>query len=55
MEALSKQEHGIGETTIRGLLKGMGSSLKANKKTIEGGSHADSDAQFGHLNHGQNF
>ena len=43
-EALSKQGHGIGDTTIRGLLKVMSSSLKAKKKTIEEGSHADSDA-----------
>lgn len=49
-QALSKQGHGIGETAIRGLLKGMGFSLKANKKTIEGTSHADRDAQFGHIN-----
>lgn len=49
-QALSKQGHGIGETAIRGLLKGMGFSLKANKKTIEGSSHVDRDAQFQHIN-----
>ncbi len=49
-KALSKQGHGIGETAIRGLLKAMGFSLKANKKTLEGTSHTDRDAQFGHIN-----
>jgi len=49
-QALSKQGHGMGETAIRGMLKGMGFSLKANKKTIEGSSHADRDAQFQHIN-----
>jgi hypothetical protein len=49
-QAFSKQGHGIGETAMRGLLKGMGFSLKANKKAIEGNSHVDRDAQFGHIN-----
>jgi transposase len=49
-EALGKQGHAIGETAIRGLLQAMGFSLKANKKTIEGTSHADRDAQFQHIN-----
>jgi transposase len=49
-EALGKQGHAIGETAIRGLLQTMGFSLKANKKTIEGTSHADRDAQFQHIN-----
>ncbi len=49
-QALCKHGHGIGETAIRGLLKGMGLSLKANKKTIEGSSHVDHDAQFQHIN-----
>ena len=40
----------IGETTIRGMLHAMGFSLKANKKSIEGASHADRDAQFQHSN-----
>jgi transposase len=35
-EALKSQGHAIGETAIRELLKGMGFSLKANKKAIEG-------------------
>ena len=49
-EALKSQGHTLGETTIRELLKGMGFSLKANKKTIEGTGHADRDAQFQQIN-----
>jgi transposase len=48
--ALKSQGHSIGETAIRELLKGMGFSLKANKKTIEGTVHADRDAQFQQIN-----
>lgn len=48
--ALSEKGHVIGETAIRGLLKEQGFSLKANKKTIEGSSHVDRDAQFQHIN-----
>jgi hypothetical protein len=49
-EALKSQGHTIGETAIRDLLKEMGFSLKANKKTIEGPAHADRDAQFQQIN-----
>jgi transposase len=49
-QALKSQGHTIGETAIRELLKGMGFSLKANKKTIEGTVHADRDAQFQQIN-----
>jgi transposase len=49
-EALSSQGHAIGETAIRRILQAMGFSLKANKKRIEGTSHADRDAQFQHIN-----
>ena len=49
-EALKSQGHTMGETAIRELLKGMGFSLKANKKTIEGTVHADRDAQFQQIN-----
>ena len=47
---LRSQGHAIGETAIRELLKRMGFSLKANKKTIEGRAHADRDAQFQQIN-----
>jgi transposase len=49
-EALTSQGHVIGQTAIRRMLKAMGFSLKANKKSIEGTSHADRDAQFQHIN-----
>jgi transposase len=49
-KALTRQGHTIGETTIRGMLHEMGFSLKATKKSIEGESHADRDAQFQHIN-----
>src|SRR5260370_2608430 len=49
-EALKQKGHVIGETAIRGWLKAMGFSLKANKKTLEGSGHADRDAQFQHIN-----
>src|SRR5258707_6175006 len=49
-EALKSHWHAIGETAIRELLKGMGFSLKANKKAIEGTAHADRDAQFQQIN-----
>lgn len=49
-EALKSQGHTMGETAIRERLKGMGFSLKANKKTIEGTVHADRDAQFQLIN-----
>ena len=49
-EALKSQGHTMGETAIRELLKEMGFSLKANKKTIEGTAHVDRDAQFQQIN-----
>jgi hypothetical protein len=38
-----------GDTAIRKRLHALGFSLRANKKTIEGSSHADRDAQFGYI------
>lgn len=48
-EALKQQGHQLGDTAIRKRLHVLGFSLRANKKTIEGGSHAHRDAQFGHI------
>src|SRR5436305_8808771 len=48
-QALKQQGHQLGETAISKRLHAMGFSLRANKKTIEGSSHADRDAQFGHI------
>jgi hypothetical protein len=48
-EALKQQGHQLGDTAISKRLHALGFSLRANKKTIEGSSHADRDAQFGHI------
>jgi Rhodopirellula transposase DDE domain len=49
-EVLTAQGHGVGATTVRHLLKEAGYSLQANRKTREGKSHPDRDAQFRHIN-----
>jgi transposase len=49
-QALQEKGHRIADTAIRRLLKTLGYSLRANKKTIEGTSHPDRDAQFQHIN-----
>jgi len=48
-KVLASQGHHIGETALRKRLHAMGYSLRANKKTIEGKSHEDRDAQFQHI------
>jgi len=47
---LTAQGHPVGPTTVRQLLKQAGYSLQANRKTCEGQSHPDRDAQFRHIN-----
>jgi len=47
---LKKQGYGIGHVTVGETLKSMGYSLQVNKKTDEGGSHLDRDAQFEYIN-----
>ena len=47
---LTAQGHAVGATTVRKLLKAAGYSLQANRKTREGTSHPDRDAQFRHIN-----
>lgn len=47
--ALLQQGHYVGETALRRILPALGYSLKANKKTLEGGSHPDRDLQFQHI------
>jgi hypothetical protein len=44
------QGHAVGPTTVRHLLKEAGYSLQANRKTREGESHPDRDAQFRYIN-----
>ena len=48
-EALAQRGHQLGDTAISKRLHALGFSLRAKKKTIEGSSHADRDAQFGHI------
>jgi Rhodopirellula transposase DDE domain len=47
---LTVQGHAVGPTTVRQLLKNAGYSLLANRKTREGKSHPDRDAQFRYIN-----
>ena len=49
-EELTAQGHPVGPTTVRQLLKEAGYSLQANRKTREGQSHPDRDAQFRFIN-----
>ena len=47
---LKRQKHRISHTKVAQLLRAAGYSLQANRKTREGASHADRDAQFQHIN-----
>ena len=47
---LKKMGHKTSYNLVAILLKEMGYSLQANKKTLEGTSHVDRDAQFEHIN-----
>ena len=49
-EALTRQGHAIGPWTVGNLLKEAGYSLQSNRKTKEGGSHPDRNAQFAYIN-----
>jgi transposase len=49
-EALTRQGHAIGPWTVGNLLKEAGYSLQSNRKTKEGGSHPDRNAQFEYIN-----
>jgi len=42
--------HPVSARGVAALLKASDYSLKGNRKTLEGGEHADRDAQFGHIN-----
>jgi Rhodopirellula transposase DDE domain len=48
--ALQQQGHQVGRTLVAELLNTAGYSLQANRKTKEGDSHPDRDAQFAHIN-----
>lgn len=47
---LRKQGHQVSHETVAQLLRGLGYSLQANRKMLEGASHPDRDAQFEHIN-----
>jgi Rhodopirellula transposase DDE domain len=49
-EALQQQGHQVSRTVLGELLNAAGYSLQANRKTKEGDSHPDRDAQFAHIN-----
>ncbi len=50
VEVLSAKGHHIKKSALAEILHDLGFSLHVNKKTIEGKSHADRDAQFAHIN-----
>jgi hypothetical protein len=49
-EALRAQGHQVSHTLVAELLNATGYSLQANRKTKEGDSHPDRDAQFAYIN-----
>jgi hypothetical protein len=49
-QELQAQGHQVGRPLVGELLDGMGYSLQGNRKTREGDSHPDRDAQFQHIN-----
>ena len=46
---LTAMGHEVGKNAIRRILRAMGYSLQANRKTLEGATHEDRDAQFQHI------
>jgi transposase len=48
--ALRERGHQIGHNVVADLLRGMGYSLQANRKTREGASHPDRNEQFEYIN-----
>jgi hypothetical protein len=49
-DELQRQGHRVSYQLVSELLHELGYSLQANRKTIEGTSHPDRDAQFQHIN-----
>jgi len=49
-EALQQQGHQVSRTLVGELLNATGYSLQGNRKTKEGDSHPDRDAQFAYIN-----
>ena len=50
VKELAKEGHKVCPTIVSDLLRGLGYSLQANRKTREGGKHIDRDAQFQYIN-----
>ena len=50
-DGLAQLGHQVSYRTIARLLRALGYSLQANRKTHEGADHPDRDAQFEHINH----
>ncbi len=48
-EELSRQQHPISPGTVANMLRDLGYSLQANRKTREGENHPDRDAQFEYI------
>jgi hypothetical protein len=48
-EELQRQQHPVTDRTVAKLLKKAGYSLQSNRKTREGSSHRDRDAQFEYI------
>ena len=48
--ALRDQGHAVSHETVARYLRSLGYSLQGNRKTKEGSSHPDRDAQFRHIN-----
>jgi hypothetical protein len=48
-DALTKQGHALSPRTVGRLLNDAGYSLQSNRKTVEGASHPDRNAQFLHI------
>ena len=48
-EELARQNHAVTDRTVAKLLKDAGYSLQANRKTREGSSHPDRNAQFEYI------
>ena len=46
---LTSRGHPVSDRTVARMLREMGFSLQGNAKVVEGGQHADRDAQFGYL------
>src|SRR6516165_5258052 len=49
-QALQAQGHEVSRTLVGHLLNEAGYSLQGNRKTTEGDSHPDRDAQFAYIN-----